>query len=528
MKKTLLALLLFANIVKGQLSISSGATFTIQSGGVVTVQGDIVSNADITGAGKVLLKGTTTQNVNMNGFTIPNLEMDNATNAVLTGNARIGSSALFTNGKIQQGNFNVRLADVVTTSGAGASKFFETNGTGHLIKEISTNQANYEMPVGIGTFYLPTYIQSTGTYASATVGVQAKDAITIPYAKRHIRSTDYANVYWPITQTGITGALRVKGNYASAFTGVETDMRGYYNNGTDWSSTNANIDYAQDTAGAAIVGNGDLYAMNKFVLAKIKVFLQGAYNGVDMNDALRTPTNLIPSSDPYRTPQYTTNFTHINNAIGENVEASVFNNTAITGDNIVDWVFLELRDNSIGNPGATVVQTRAALIQRDGDIVDIDGVSPIYFKNLNASATYTLAIRHRNHIGIATDPVANLQSLSEATPVVVTNFTTMTDAQIFGTSAAFTTSGVTNMLWGGNANGNNKTNFINPGNDKDYLLITALSNNPSGSITNTYNIADVNMNRTVRFINPNNDKDFILVNVLGNSPSTSRVQQLPQ
>ena len=109
-------LLLLATASEAQLTISSGAVFNIQSGAFVTVQGDVTSSADITGAGKVILKGSTNQNVNMNGFVIPNLEMDNVANATLTGNAKITNSVLFTNGKILVGNNTATLAAATSAS----------------------------------------------------------------------------------------------------------------------------------------------------------------------------------------------------------------------------------------------------------------------------------------------------------------------------------------------------------------------------------------------------------------------------
>jgi hypothetical protein len=526
--KYLLAILclgLFTTYSHAQLFIDNATVF-VQTGGVITVQGDVTSNVDIQGPGKVLLKGTTLQNVNMNGFTIPNLEMDNTANATLLGNARLGSSMLFTNGKVILGNFNARLSDVATVTGGGASKFFETNGTGQLTKEITANLTNYTMPVGSGSAYYPAAITTVGTYASAVVGVQNKVGAD---PNKHPRSSDYLNHYWPITQTGITGTLNASGNYNANFTGTETDLRGIFWNGTNWNLTGGSINYATDDAAAPIVGNGDLYAMNKFVLAKMKAMLQGAYNGIDMNDNLRAGTNLIPLSDPYRSAPYSSTYTHVNNPTVEIANASVFATAALTGDNIVDWVYLELRDNSGVNPGAAVVQSRAALIQRDGDIVDIDGISPIYFKNVDPAVNYTLAVRHRNHLGIATDPVANLQSLSEATPGAITDYTTMTDAQIFGTSAAFTVgAGSRNLLWGGNANSNANSRFNGLSNDKDYLLVTTLGNNIAAVISNTYSPSDMNMNRTVRFNGINNDKDFLLVSVLGNTIAAIRTQALPQ
>jgi hypothetical protein len=536
---TLLALCLggvFA--AKAQLYIDN-ATFFIQTGATVTVQGDVTSNVDIQGPGKVLLKGTTNQNVNMNGFTIPNLEMDNTANATLLGNARIGTSMLFTNGKILQGNFNVRLADVATTTGGGVSKFFETNGTGQLLKEVSANLTNYVMPVGLGSAYYPASITTSGTYASATVGVQGKTGAD---PNKHPRSSDYLNLYWPITRTGVTGTVNASGNYNANFTGVETDMRGIFWNGTNWVLAGGAINYATDDASAPIPANGNLYAMNRFVLMRSKVFLQGTYNSATsrMNDNLRTPTNYIPLSDPYRSAPYSTYFTHVNNPTAEVSSAPVFANQANTDNNLVDWVFLQLRDNSVGNPGATVLQTRSALVQRDGDIVDVDGVSPIYFKNLDAGAAYTIAVRHRNHIGLSTDPLANLQSLSEQNPVSTVDFTTYTDAQLFGTSAAYTTSGAINLLWGGNVSGNGFVRYQGnngPGtinvSDRQALLAD-LSNIELGVLTG-YNRGDITMNGFTRYQGNNgpglfnsSDRQFLLGTILGNIELNVRSQSLPQ
>src|ERR1700730_10237803 len=99
-------LLLLGYTASSQLTIQSGATFFIQSGAVVTAQGDVTSNADIQGPGTLLMKGTALQNLNMNGFAIPNLQIDNTNNVLLGGHALIGNSLVFTNGKIQLSTFN--------------------------------------------------------------------------------------------------------------------------------------------------------------------------------------------------------------------------------------------------------------------------------------------------------------------------------------------------------------------------------------------------------------------------------------
>jgi hypothetical protein len=510
------------------------ATFTIQSGATVTVQGDVTSNVSIQGTGKVILKGSANQNVNMNGNSVPNLEVDNASNVTLTGNARIGSSLQFTNGKILLGANNLVLAAAATTTGAGTSKFAETNGNGQLLKEVTANVTAFEMPVGAGTSYRPAFVTTNGTYSNANVGVRVLGAA---HPSRPNKISDFIAAYWPVTRTGVTGTVTVAGQYIDAadVTGTEANLRGYLFDGSEWSSANGTNDAALNRVGSSFAANGTLYGMDKFVYVKAKAFLQGPFNTVSgvMSDALRTPTNLIPLSDPYRSAPYSTAFTHVSNAGAETAAASVFNDqTGITSsdNNIVDWVFLELRNSTV-SPGNTVLQTRSALIQRDGDIVDIDGTSPVTFNN-TANGNYTIAVRHRNHLGMSADPATLLYAAAEAKAAAPTlDMTTASDAQIFGTSAAYTTGGGKNLMWGGNANSNTAVRFIGLANDKDYLLLTApnngLGNNPATTISNVYSPSDVNMNRAVRYIGLANDKDYMLINVLGSSASAFRTQALP-
>ena len=94
-----------------------------------------------------------------------------------------------------------------------------------------------------------------------------------------------------------------------------------------------------------------------------KVFLDGPYvSGTQlMNDNLRN-LGIIPTVEPYTGIGYT----HVGGG-GESVTAPVL---AVTGNNaIVDWVVLELRDK---NNSASLLRTRTALVQRDGDVVDVD------------------------------------------------------------------------------------------------------------------------------------------------------------
>ena len=136
------------------------------------------------------------------------------------------------------------------------------------------------------------------------------------------------------------------------------------------------------------------------VLLNAKVFLQGvdSLTGL-MSDYLRTVN--FPTSDPYSNPANPYFTTHVNNLTVATVSPAVL---ALSGNNaVVDWVFVELRTGSTG--ATTVVASKTALLQRDGDIVATDGVSPL---SINASpGNYVVGIRHRNHLRFETDqPVA--------------------------------------------------------------------------------------------------------------------------
>lgn len=138
------------------------------------------------------------------------------------------------------------------------------------------------------------------------------------------------------------------------------------------------------------------------------VYLQGAYDpGLGlMRDDLRAG-GLLPLSEPFTSLGYAHN-----GSGGESVQPAVFE---VIGPNaIVDWVFLELRDQA---NSSAVIATRSALLQCDGDIVDVDGVSPVTF-DIPAD-NYYLAVKHRNHLGaMSAVPVA-----LSGTPTII-DFTT--------------------------------------------------------------------------------------------------------
>lgn len=122
-----------------------------------------------------------------------------------------------------------------------------------------------------------------------------------------------------------------------------------------------------------------------------KAFLAGPYSGPStMTTLLNGLLNFSHNSQPYSGPPY-------NYAGTEYVD--------VFPPNIVDWVYLELR-----NPAnsAVIVASRAALLTSSGDIVDLDGISPVTFSAV--PGFYFVAVHHRNHLGVLSSAAIDMSS----------------------------------------------------------------------------------------------------------------------
>src|SRR5687767_1917024 len=83
--------------LEAQLVINGGS-ITLGDGAFITVQGDFTSTTPIGGTGKIVMNGTSPQQMNLNGNTVPNLEINSTGGVTLVGDAKVGNSLLFTNG----------------------------------------------------------------------------------------------------------------------------------------------------------------------------------------------------------------------------------------------------------------------------------------------------------------------------------------------------------------------------------------------------------------------------------------------
>lgn len=265
---------------------------------------------------------------------------------------------------------------------------------------------------------------------------------------------------------------------------------------------------------AELVEGGQLLLLNtgSKVVFNARVMLEGPYSTTtgSMSDALRA-SGLLPLSQPYTGLGYT--FTAGDTGV---TSASVF----LNGDEnnaIVDWVIVELRSST--NSGL-VISSRSALLQRDGDIVGLDGLSALSMAAPDGS--YHVAVRHRDHLGVMTANPVPLNAL----PATIDLSSPATST--YGTNARKSIAGTfpTHALWAGDVTFNGQVKYTGNGNDRDPILTTVGSTMPN-STAFIYSTRDVNMDGAVKYTGSNNDRDPILVNVGSTTPNNIRVQQLP-
>ena len=248
------------------------------------------------------------------------------------------------------------------------------------------------------------------------------------------------------------------------------------------------------------------------------VWLQGALFGVTsatgvMRDDLRVK-KFLPATSPYSSWTSITTVGPVSNT------AVVF---GVTGnDAIVDWVFVELR-----NPSnfSAIVDSRPALVQRDGDIVEIDGISPVAFTASQGS--YYVSVKHRNHLGVMT---------ASAIPLSLTgtsvDFRTPTTLTYRATTSAINQAQVTVAqgvaLWAGNVLYDKSVIYQGTTND-----VSAISNQVKGPlnltgaanyILNGYYTGDVNLDGRTIYQGNSNDVNYIYLNVIRNHPGNATGQ----
>jgi len=250
--------------------------------------------------------------------------------------------------------------------------------------------------------------------------------------------------------------------------------------------------------------------VNPMVTVRPRVFLDGPLNtATNIMAGQLQAQQLLPSLEPYSAMGYT----HVAEGGGENASPSAMGPGG--NNNVVDWVVVELRDPV---QPATILATRSALLQRDGDVVGTNGVSPVSFPL--PVGNYHIAIRHRNHLGVMT--ASSLPVSLTPTTIDFTSASTPT----WGSDARRTVGSVM-TLWPGNTNFDDQVKYTGANNDRDPLLTGIGGTVPTNVVTGVYSPLDINLDGQLRYTGVGNDRDIILQTIGGTVPTAVRSEQLP-
>ena len=517
----------------GMLVVEPGATLfveggienvnnaTIQNQGLIELEGDFLNDAtstyDNTDPNTLRFSGAAGSDVTSNGavFNVVEIDKDNGQNVTLQDQMAINGSLDFVsnNNKVITGNNNLVIQDTGAITGYDVNDYVQTDGTGFLRKMNVEPNDVFTFPVGAdGSTYNPATLTANGGHTADNFNVRALPA-PLEDGTMGAPILNAVDAMWVIDEDAATGSdVNVTLEWAesdengtfdrtlsgvSRYDGADWDLEFVDADMADpagaarWSQTRANTsEFSPFTVGGASVAHT--------LTVPIKVFLQGTYTGAapQMRDDLRTGA-YIPSAEPYA------GMGLMSEGFINSETSSDFDQPA-DGDDIVDWLWVELRDAATP---ATVYATRSALLQRDGDVVDTNGVDPVAFKGLN-DGNYHIAVRHRNHLGIRT---RNAQALSGASGVF--DFTS-DSSQVYRNNAipndhvVHLGGGVFGM-WKGDANANGVVNYNGGSNDKNVILGVVGILTPN-NIVGGYLQTDVNMDGDTKYNGGANDKNEIL------------------
>lgn len=228
----------------------------------------------------------------------------------------------------------------------------------------------------------------------------------------------------------------------------------------------------------------------------LRAFLAGAVADPSppQRDDLRS-LGLIPTTDPYGSGKSTT------------LEV-----LAVSGDDaIVDWVLVEIRSP---NDSSQVLASLPVLLQKDGDLVATDGLSPPVV-GLD-SGQYYIAVRHRNHLGVMTSSPVNLSDTVDFT---------LPETSVFGIDSRKQI-GSSMFLWEGDVSGDDKIRYTGIGNDRD-LILQEIGGFVATNQNSGYLNADVNMDGVVKYTGIDNDRDIVLFNIGGTVATNIRHGSVP-
>ena len=279
------------------------------------------------------------------------------------------------------------------------------------------------------------------------------------------------------------------------------------------------------------------------VVLDVNVKLQGSMNPVGrpglingetlMRDDLRAK-DMIPLTEPYTGIKILDSlgtlvsaFEHTGDGGGEKTTTAALGDF---GDNsVVDWVFVEIRS---GIKLDSIISTRSALLQKDGDVrdsrpagdslkADADGYAYLTFDSTLAGEYY-VSVRHRNHLGVMTSEAGLLSPL-----VTRIDFTDMNTNALGIHPMKVNLDSTEQFMWAGDVTSDRRVIYQGPGNDVDEMFFRVIADPGNvdqldNYIVDGYYRTDYNLDGNTIFQGPNNDRQMLIFNSILQFPDNQR------
>lgn len=196
--------------VNGALDLNSGPlsiganTLTINGGltGSNTLTGSSSSNLSIGGSGNVTLPAFTSGSATLNNLTV-NRNTSGTADVVTLGSAfTLNGTLTLTSGYLALSNYNLTMGSSSSVSGGGSSNYVRINGSGNLIRQVTTSGTFF--PIGYNP-YLPVTITLPGGQAAENFSVGVTNTVTD--VNNSVISSDVVNKTWQITPDASAGTL---------------------------------------------------------------------------------------------------------------------------------------------------------------------------------------------------------------------------------------------------------------------------------------------------------------------------------
>jgi len=203
------------NVIAKDVILESGASVNITSAGTLRIRGNVLSNGSITGSGRIIFEGTTTQTfANNNGTNASSftgeVEINNAQNVELSSSLSITGTLRFTTGRlVVNGSANVLNLNASTLIGISATNYIQlSNSTSNApsVQRNVTAGTPELIPVG-NTNYTPITVTPNAT---GVVSVSATEQVlSSGFNGSAMSATNRVNKMWNLSGSGGTTTATV-------------------------------------------------------------------------------------------------------------------------------------------------------------------------------------------------------------------------------------------------------------------------------------------------------------------------------